>query len=52
MEIAAAMSDDAYRLAMDAVARCHPDLDHRQLVREFVVQVHGIDVGACRPSRG
>lgn len=50
VEIAAAMSDDAYRLAMDAVARRHPDLDHPQLVREFVMHVHGIDIGAPSPS--
>lgn len=47
MEIAADLSDDAYRLAMDAIARYRPELDRRRLVREFVVQVHGIDTGAC-----
>lgn len=53
VEIAAELSDDAYRLAVDAIARYRPELDRRRLVREFVVQVHGIDTGACpRKSRG
>lgn len=46
LELASSMSDEAREVAMTGFARRHPDLDHEQLMREFIQRVHGVDMQA------
>lgn len=40
------MSDALRRLALAGITDRHPDLDERAVVRRYILDVHGVDVGA------